>query len=455
MPPGTMQGLFRFLTRAFEDMKAPIPLEKLEKMAVMIYSAMSNPARNYHNLDHVFNFSDPPDPIRYLAAVFHDIVYYQVDDGISPELEADILPYLQQNNGGFRLVNPPTEDHTRVGWLLELFGFQEGQAITIGDGLNEFLSALVTVKNLGGLIDEHDLFAIVVCIEATIPFRGPDALGREQFDVMGERLYGMRVRYPFLGTPAQIDAALQRAVIFSNQDVETFRMADAARFLEITFKLLPESNVALRKRGAYTIRDYRVGLQKMERFLNGLNPEHVFNHYKGVPPAEEYAGMVQQAYANLQKALRYLKIKLLAMALLEGLAEATGGDAPLSLFMGDLPREGAVIERLEDHLPNLPLLEGVDPDSDLLRLFSEGLSELGFDLPYSPTSLFLYRNLTEIEQDALYQVALQFFRGEIPAEAFLASAPRRVVSPVASAIAHLVFTRREKLKPYMNKEPGL
>jgi hypothetical protein len=262
-------------------------------------------------------------------------------------------------------------------------------------------------------------------------------------------LYALRAQYPFLGEPNEIDVVLQRAVVFSNQDVETFRMADPARFLDITFKLLPESNVALRKRGVYTIRDYRIGLQKMERFLGSLNPDHVFNYYKGVPPLAEYQAMVRQAHENLAIALRYLKIKLLAMALLESLAEATGGDAPLSLFMGDLPRDGVEIERMEDYLPDLPLPDYIRPDSDLLRLLSEGLSELGFDLPYSPTSLFVFKSLTEAEHESLYQDAQRFFNGELAAQAFLEKSPRRIVQPVASAIARLVFTRRQALQPYL------
>ena len=452
METGTMQGLFRFLTRAFEELEAPIPFERLEELAVLIYSAMSNPARNYHNLDHVFNFTQPPDPIIYLAAVFHDIIYYQVDDGILPELERNITPYLRREHGSFFLSNPIPEDDERVRWVSEYFGYSPGNKITFAAGLNEFLSALVTVKMLGGLISDHDLFQIVACIEATIPFRGKDNQGRDQFDVVAERVREMRKKYVFLGTPEQIDAALQRAVIFSNQDVETFKEKDVARFLVITFKLLPESNVALRKRGVYSIRDYRIGLQNMERFLRTLNPDNVFNCYKGVPPPDEYKEMVFQTHINLQTALKYLQVKLLAMSLLEGLAMATGGDAPLSLFMGDLPRPGVEIQRMEDYLPDIPLPDFIDPQSDLLRLFSVGFTELGFDLPYSPTSLFIYKSLTENEQDVLFVYAQELFAGKMPADEFLKTVPARLLGPVAKAVAELVFTRRVKLLSYANSK---
>jgi len=452
MPAGTMQGVVQFIQTAFEDLGAPIPKDRLEKIAVMVYAAMCSASRNYHNLDHVFNFSNPPDPIRYLAAAFHDIVYYQVDDGIPNELEADILPYIKQENGTFLLTRPKPEDDGRIEWLMEVFGFHPGQQVTFNQGLNEYLSALVTVKSLGGLISEHDLFQVVTCIEATIPFRGLDEQGRNHFEVLAERLCSLRDRYPFFGTPGEIDTALQRAVIFSNQDVETFAMQDLAQFLVITFKLLPESNVALRKQGIYTIREYRIGLQKSEKFLRNLNPDYVFNTYKNFPPKEVFASMVDQTRKNLWTARRYLVIKLLSMGILEGLAEATGGDAPLSLFMGDPPRNGMEIERMEDYLPEnsqeMPTLDDTAPDFDLLRLLKAGVTNLSLDLPYSRLSLLVYKYLSLAEQDAIYVAAVSFFSGNLDAEAFLKTIPSRLLNPIANACARMVYTRREMLLEY-------
>jgi len=448
MPAGTMQGVLRFLIQAFEDLGTSIPNDRLEKMAVMVYSAMSNPARHYHNLDHVFNFSNPADPIQYLAAVFHDIVYFQVDSGIPRELENIILPFLHQEGDNFYLTSSISTSDTRTRWLSDIFDFRAGQSITYTQGLNEFLSALVMVNQLGGLIDEHDLFQIAVCIEATIPFRGLNEEGSSNIDLLAKRLYDLRERYPFFGTPEQIDSALKRAVVFSNQDVETFRTKDPAQFLVITYKLLPESNAALRNHGVFTIRDYRIGLQNTEKFLRGLNPDNVFNNYKGVPSVEEYSTMLQQAKNNLKTTRRYLVVKLLVMGILEGLAEVTGGDVPLSLFMGDKPRPGINVKRIEDYIPEIPLPDFVDPNSDLLRLFNAGQAEFGYDLPNSPISLFVYKSLRIEEQDQLFELTKTVFNGELSADEYLKKVPSQLLSTIARASAELVITRREKLLAY-------
>ena len=54
----------------------------------------------------------------------------------------------------------------------------------------------------------------------------------------------------------------------------------------------------------------------------------------------------------------YLRVKLVAQAILEALAELTGGDAPLTLFMGDLPHEGVAPPRLEDYCRRLAYQAG-------------------------------------------------------------------------------------------------
>ena len=96
--------------------------------------------------------------------------------------------------------------------------------------------------------------------------------------------------------------------------------------------------------------------------------------------------MVQRAGRNIETAREYLRIKLVAQAILEALAELTGGDAPLTLFMGDLPHEGARPQRLEDFLPDTPIPGWVEVETPVYKLLAAGRrGELGFDLKTAPT----------------------------------------------------------------------
>ena len=90
----------------------------------------------------------------------------------------------------------------------------------------------------------------------------------------------------------------------------------------------------------------------------------------------------------------------------------TGGDAPVSLFMGDLPHEGEGDSlRLEDMLPKLAAPSATDVDPDVLRLPKEGRKkESAFDLRHSPLAAYLYARLGDAARrrrgDALVGVRL-------------------------------------------------
>jgi hypothetical protein len=234
----------------------------------------------------------------------------------------------------------------------------------------------------------------------------------------------------------------------ANRDVENFAEEDVGRFLDNTWNLMPETNPALRTRAAYTIVEYRTAIQKIEGFLSFLNPNNVFHDYKRSVAPEELERMRQRAATNLQISASYLRVKLLSVAILEALAEVTGGNAPMALFMGDVPREGARARRLEDHLPGA---EGDEPEADALDPVVANLLELGrasessFDMKGSPLSAFLYRRLGHNATMNATENAKRMFRSEISPEQFLDLMDPDTLSRVAEAASHLAITRKAEL----------
>jgi hypothetical protein len=301
---------------------------------------------------------------------------------------------------------------------------------------------------LGGMLPEKALVKITACIEATIPFRGNNARGESFADLLEKRLRTMTNIYNFTMTFEEIEAAIKRAVVFSNNDVGSFAEQDVGKFLDDTWKLLPETNIALRSGVMYSIIEYRQALQKVERFLGLLNPDNIFHRYKDVPPEDEFQYMVTLAYTNIYVAHEYLGIKLLAIAILEALAEMTGGDAPLSLFMGDIRKKGEDVKRLEDFLP-IDLSNTIDRSSSVVTLLNSGrASEISFDMRSSPTSFFLYKNLGPANIKQLLDHARDMFDGKLSAQEFLDRIDRPVVSAIAKASASMVVTRGKELLQY-------
>jgi hypothetical protein len=450
MQVGNVQKLISIFEQSFKRLDVQVSLERLETLAVTIHRGMTAQARHFHTLEHVFAFVDTDDAISTLASLYHDIVYYQVDMGFAPHIWELISPYISQVDGDFCVSDIPTWDGL-AHLTLDVFALQSGQRLTSMAVLNEFLSALVMNRQLGDLLEPKDLLRMNLCIEATIPFRGRNSDGECYFQVMERRLPEIARRHNIGMSEKDVVETLQVAVTFGNKDIENFAETDPGRFLDNTWKLLPESNAALRLPDVYSIGTYRQALQKMALFFANLDPESVFNQYRGVPSDEIFSQMLRYARINISVAREYLKLKILSMTVLEALAIATGGDAPVSLFMGDVPREGISIKRLEYFLPEVENAPWVDQSSVIYKLLESGRSnETSFDMKNSPLSLFIYKSLSP-EKIAHYMERSQLmFSGEISADEFLMEMDPAVVRAIANASAMMVFTRRQGLLKYAN-----
>ena len=352
MKDGIIQHTIKVLQRIFNDLHVTISLYTIERLAVIIHSAMGGAARNFHTLEHVFNMLHPSDPLHCLAALFHDIVYYQVDKGFPPEIHNILSSYIREEEGDVYISKTIPPDDRIIFLTLDIFHFTMGQKLSPFGGLNEFLSALVMNKILGSIIPEKDCVQITVCIEATIPFRTQNREDEGWATDLELRLAHCNEKYGLSMSPEEVVAAIKRAVLFANTDVENFAEQNVGKFLDNTWRLLQESNSTLRSGEIYFIRDYRRALQKTEGFFANLNPDNVFTRYREVPPEKEYKNLQILVNRNIHIAREYLGIKLLAIAIIEALAEITGGDAPVALFMGGIPKEEEDAKRFEDFLPD-------------------------------------------------------------------------------------------------------
>ena len=104
MAGSTVHRTIRLLQDALQQLKVSIPLHDLERIGVMVNRAMSAQERSFHTPEHIFDLVDPGNPHMTLAALFHDIVYYQVDQGFTPEIEKIIGPYVDIAGDSITLV---------------------------------------------------------------------------------------------------------------------------------------------------------------------------------------------------------------------------------------------------------------------------------------------------------------------------------------------------------------
>jgi hypothetical protein len=451
MKTGAIQNLICVLDQAFEKLNTNITIREIEDLAVAVHRSLSVETRRFHTPEHVFSLTDPSAPIRSLAAVFHDLIYYQADECFPSHVYSIVAPYLlETDKGGLIVETTPAADRS-FELLRDLFVISPAKAISTTTDINEFFSALVAWKRLEHVLSETLLLKIAAHIEATIPFRGQDENNVAHFDVLAERLKKIGLTYDIPLTNEEVIETIQSAVMFANQDVAGFANPDPAVFLDNTWKLLPEVNAELRSGRIYSICEYRQALQKMEAFFARLEPQNIFHSYKGVPTEKDLQQLTAAAHRNIDIAREYLGVKLLAIAVIEALAEITGGDAPLALFMGDIQVNGELQQRLENYLPIINPLISLKLNPAVHQLLKEGRSGQSlFDLQNAPLALYLYKCLGSAGCEALLSAAREMFAEKRNPTDYLGTIDQSVISAIAHACAQMVPTRKDLLNHFVS-----
>ncbi len=451
MAASTVHRTIRLLQGALEQLKVAMPIQRQEQIGVMVNRAMSAQERSFHTPEHIFDLAEPDNPHMTLAALFHDIVYFQVDQGFTPAIEKIVAPYILISDGVMSIVENIASDDRAFWGCAAVFGFKPTQELSLFAGLNEFLSALVLDCLFEHVVSDRDLLITTACIEATIPFRGPDANGLCPGESLEVRVSNTARAFGLDLSEHDIRNAVSSAVAFANKDVHNFAESDIGRFLDNTWKLLPETNPSLRMTGVYSIGSYRIALQKMEGFLGFLDPSTIFCRYKDTPSEWEYRRLVDLAGRNVDIAGEYLGIKLLTAAILEALAGVSGGDAPISLFMGDIEvtEHGG---KLSDFLPEPKLRDELLLEETLHNLLAHGrASASSFDLRNSPLSLYIYLHLGTDGFHRHLGEAKRMFKDEIEAVGFLNGLPHDLIRDIAVACGEMAFTRKEALTAFLNR----
>jgi hypothetical protein len=446
---GTIQKTISLFKSAFDGLKIDVPSHTQEKLGIMVNKAMSSGSRNFHTPTHIFDLADPKQPIITLAALFHDIVYFQIDKGFIPEILKHLKKFIQIRGSKIAISSKDKSNDLIFSMTIKVFGFTEHQKLSPYNGMNEFLSALVMNSALSKYISMQKLLEATACIEATIPFRGKNEKGESPAQLLAGRLEKLNKKLELNITPKELDNIVKCAVTFANRDVLNFAEADAARFLDNTWKLLPETNPALRIKGIFTVHEYLTALKNMEHFMCILEPANIFDSYKGTPDSRKLKELTNKAKKNIFASRDYLGIKLLASALLEAVAGISGGDAPISLFMGDISRKGNEL-RFEDLLPEaVPSNEVATTIHDLLAVGRA--SETSFDLKNSPLANYIYNSLGDLRCKKLLNAAKAMLDDKISATKFLDHFPGDMLVPLLEAFEKMAFTRKEKIRAYIKR----
>ena len=446
----TINRLITIFETAFHSLGAQVSMAESERLAMLVHHAMESKTRAYHTTGHVFKMCEGMNPRQVLAALFHDLVYYQLDGGF-PTNTHEMLSDVTHLADGTLVLRSVAANDVPLSLCAALFNFAPGQELPLYGGMNEFLSAVVATRLLQPYVEVADLIAIAACIEATIPFRQADAHGLAASDRLAlqvEQQYRGICNGKISSSPDAVQTYVHRvvadAVQLANRDVSSFAVADPGLFLSSTWLLMEESNAPLSLPGLYTLYEYRCGLTRMDNFLRQLEPDSIFQHYLGQPCVHDIADLCAAAHCNVAFACDFLGAKITSISIIEALARCTGTDGPISMFLGDIRNPYGRPDRIEDFLPTMP--ESKPLNANLLRVFEKGRTlESSNDLTESPLTAFMYRCLGDDGTRQALGYARQMFDAKLSPLAFLQSLDHDMVRAIIRACSHIAVSRRTAL----------
>lgn len=418
----------------------------IEKWSLLVHRAMDGGGRSYHGPSHILHLAHGSEPIVVLAAIYHDIVQVSVDRGSGPEVSKLYDPFIKIENGDY-ILNDIDKNKERLFYCAKkIFGFSTGEKLSPYDGRNEFLSSLVCIGQLKDYLRESDLVTICACIEATIPFRDPTVLGKDALLILRDRIESLNSEFDFGFKEDEIDKVIYYSTELANKDVDNFSEILVENFIENTWNILPESSPAMRYPNTLKIKDFRKALEGMEGFLSGLKPELVFSSYNNYPNESQMEDLLEKTKNNISVAVRYLRIRIYSISILDAIADATGGDTSLSLFMGDMMQAGDQIS-LEDYLP----LEGEfknskDLDPLILNFLTVGYrGNLKYEMNSCLYTSVVYRVLGEEKILKYFILAKDFFSGRLKPDDFLKQQDAFLISSIINSLLELATTRKKAL----------
>jgi hypothetical protein len=183
----------------------------------------------------------------------------------------------------------------------------------------------------------------------------------------------------------------------------------------------------------------------MQKFLSSLDYRKIFHQFENTPSSSILAKNELYAQSNLDFASNYICAKICSVAIVEAIALETGGDCPISLFLGDIRCYEGTPDRIEKFLPN-NIQDNNSLNTNLLDVLAGGRSkESRNDLTSSPLTAYFYRIVGHEEMLNIFKLAEKMFSDEITPHQFLRSLDRFLVQSIIQGCKKIAISRTNHL----------
>lgn len=445
-----LHKVIQLLQYSFHSLNRDIHATKIEELAVIIYNVMQARWRQYHTIEHIFKVCETTSPIQILSGLLHDLVYLQIDRRIHPKLIKYLQEFKLDEEENFSILVPENiADDPVLDLVSYIFSLAGGTKINPTKAANEYLSAVVAARILENVLNQWEIIQIVSCIEMTVPFRKPN--GRLTIpQILKEKLNAVNLKLNLKRNEKQIDDALKEAVELANRDVESFSNENFSEFTSDTWQLLLEGNPVF-KNPLFTVKQYRSALFKMESFYQHFLKADLIYHKLDHPKFDNDSvlEMLKRAEKNIEQGKEYFQAKLLTASVIEAIAELTGGDTPIVLFIGQVAIKKVatpiMIETYLDRKVQKHLKAKANPTivAALDKMIYDAIT-LGHAKEMTMSS-YIYERLEANQRQEIYSKAVAFFKGELNPLDYLKEYSRELRESMINAAAQMASTRSQQI----------
>ena len=433
---------------AFQKLNRPISHTDSEGLSYFLLKTMGSEARDYHRPEHPLDVSKNLLPVGQLAALFHDIVYVQVDPTWEKTLAEILYPFVPSRT--FSLDVRGELNHVTDPWLkviVALFGFENESALIPMRGLNEFLSAIVFYKKMRNHLKPEELIRGLSCIEATIPFRKADSDGRTPADRLKARIENIQSgpEGRFFSGPVDFDLIVTECKLLIENDLVSFGAETMSWFLSNSWNVMIENNPSLRNH-FFSLSDYRKAIFGNIGFFTSLDAKNLYwTDSKNID--QSHRDLISRTENNLRMATEYMKAIAVSVTVVEAIAMLTGGECAYELFFGTTRKSREHKPVNMDSLIHFSQEPQFSPDRmAIYNTLKHGRDMRSrFDHKTSTLSAFFYGQFSEKDFNFLFESVTHFHQGKIDAGQYLASFNPKLIVEVISLLENTALTRKDAL----------
>lgn len=473
-----LHNLMVTLQEAFGQLDIILNNRSLEKMAVFLLQVSTTRNRSYHDIKYFLKIPPGYSPIQVIAHLFHSTVFWEIDRArhrtIRSLLSPIKLPENSEKTFRVQLDDMQSLDTENINecknyYSRYIFDLYDAKTLEFHNGVNQFLSACVVENMLKKILKPWQLIQIIACIKMT---------ERYQFCNNSASLQSLRLRILDLVktlkirvSEEEIDSAIKSGLQLVYNQVTSYSSENVAFFLADQWSQTWEIHPEVQQK-SYSISSYRNVLINLYNHLSNLKPKNIFPQYQNKPPSSTLVASINKAEKNIKIGVLYLKIKIIAIALLEAIAEETKdpsskfGDIPIVLFTASAtsPNSSSVWDKFwldalkdceefnsDDQNTVFSILLTGRPDRRYLTIINgdtiEETTDLKskFDTNKSYISAYLFSKLKPDTLESIFIDIKNYLKGTIPATTLLSGPIRNHLKHLFDILEITAISRKDAL----------